>query len=140
MIICEFATLTKYIPLITQDKIGEWIVDEKNDGRPERPIQMPFVHYSETVHEFIRDVSDFVDERKDLRLNQYRDILEENEVGNGSRYVVDADVSSLNGQSVAALIVAGIRADRFSEGTLLRLFKEGYVTKWLKRLEEIDCS
>lgn len=136
----EFDALTKYIPLIEDDEIGVWIIDEKNNGTPEHPIQMPFVHYSRTVHEFIVDVYDFMDERKDLRLNQYRDILEENDVGNGSRYVTDADVSTLNGQCVAALIVGGIRADRTSEGTLLRLFKDGYITKWLKRLKEIDCS
>lgn len=46
----------------------------------------------------------------------------------------------MDGQCVTALIVAVIRADRFSEGTLLNSFKEGYITKWLKRLKEIDCS
>ncbi|MDE1549837.1 DUF6508 domain-containing protein [Jeotgalibaca caeni] len=136
----EFDALTKYIPLIEDDEMGVWIIDEKNNGTPEHPIQMPFVHYSRTVHEFIVDVYDFIDQRKDLRLDQYRDIFEENNVGMGSRNIIDTDVSLMKGQFVAALIVASIRADRISEGTLLRLFKDGYITKWLKRLKEIDHS
>lgn len=44
----KFKQLIKYIPLIQDDKFGEWIIDKENDGTPERPIHMPFVNYSQT--------------------------------------------------------------------------------------------
>lgn len=48
------------------------------------------------------------------------------------------DVDTLNEQCILALIMGVIRADRFSEGTLLSFFKDGYILKWLQRLKEID--
>lgn len=134
----QFNTLTKYLPLIEQDTFGKWIVDEKNDGTPDHPFQMPYVDYSEMVYKFIEDVDQFVDERKDLRLHQYRYILEKNKVDNDSESFIDVDITLIDGQYVVALIVWVIRAERFSEGTLLKFFKEGYITKWLKRLRELD--
>lgn len=44
----KFEQLIKYIPLIQDDKFGEWIIDKENDGTPEHPFHMPFVNYSQT--------------------------------------------------------------------------------------------
>lgn len=52
----EFKILTKYISLISKDDIGTWVIDRENDGTMERPIQMPFVNYSEMVDRFVEDV------------------------------------------------------------------------------------
>ena len=52
----KFESLTKYLPQLANDSIGEWIIDRKNDGSPEHPKQMPFVNYTEMVHRFIEDV------------------------------------------------------------------------------------
>lgn len=131
----QFEALTKYIPLIEQDMIGEWNMVKNDNGSLE---QLPYVGYSETVEKFIRDIHDFVDEKEDLNLFQYWKILEDNNIEPDSQSIMNADISSLDGQCVTALIVAVIRADRFSEGTLLRFLKEGYITTWLKRLKEID--
>ena len=50
----EYASLFKYIPLFSdQVEQGTWIVDTKNDGSPEHPIQMPYVCYAEHVEAFI---------------------------------------------------------------------------------------
>ena len=51
----KFENLTKYLPHLDEDKFGTWVIDHKNDGTPEHPIQMPFVNYSEMVHHFIDD-------------------------------------------------------------------------------------
>ena len=51
----KFDILTKYIHIIQADSIGEWVIDKENNGTPEHPIQMPFVDYSEMVHNFIQD-------------------------------------------------------------------------------------
>lgn len=42
----KYDELTKYISLIKPNELGEWILDTKNDGTPEHPIQLPFVVYS----------------------------------------------------------------------------------------------
>lgn len=38
----KLAVLTKYINELEDAEVfGEWVVDRKNDGSPERPIQFP---------------------------------------------------------------------------------------------------
>ena len=74
----QFSELTKYIPMIEQNEIGHWQIDRENDGTPEHPIQMPFVNYSEMVHDFIKDVYDFEEKNKDFELTRYGEILEKN--------------------------------------------------------------
>ena len=62
----KFENLIKYLPLLEDDNIGTWIIDRENDGTPEHPIQMPFVNYSEMVHNFIKDVYDFEEKNRIL--------------------------------------------------------------------------
>jgi hypothetical protein len=73
----RFDILVKYIPMIQADSIGEWVIDKENDGTPEHPIQMPFVDYSEMVHNFIDDVYTFEESNKDMELTSYGDKLNE---------------------------------------------------------------
>ncbi|MDD2447449.1 MAG: DUF6508 domain-containing protein [Tissierellia bacterium] len=134
----KFDILTKYIPIIQLDSIGEWVVDKENDGTPEHPIQMLFVNYSEMVNKFIDDVYIFEESNKDMELTRYGDILKDNGLEWGSESMKNADVSNLNAQCVIALIMGAVRADRFSEGTLLNFFKNGFILKWLERLNSME--
>lgn len=136
----KFESLIKYLPLLEDENIGTWIIDRKNDGTPEHPIQMPFVNYSEMVHNFIKDVYDFEEKNKDFELTRYGEILEKNGLEWGSKSMSEADVSSLNGQCVMALIMGAIRAERFCDGALLGFFKDGSIKKWLERLKKIDTN
>lgn len=74
----KFDILTKYIPVIQVDSIGEWVTNKENDRTLEHPIQMPFVGYTEIVHNFIEDVYAFEKSNKDMELARYGDILKEN--------------------------------------------------------------
>lgn len=38
-----YESLTKYLDEFTGAEFGTWIVDDKNDGTPEHPLQFPFV-------------------------------------------------------------------------------------------------
>ncbi|WP_062353007.1 DUF6508 domain-containing protein [Bacillus kwashiorkori] len=134
----KYDILTKYIPLIQTDSIGEWIIDKKNEGTQEHPIQMAFVNYSEVVHNFISDVYAFEESNKDMELTSYRDILEDNGLEWDSISMKNADVSILNAQCVLALIMGAVRAERFCDGALLDFFKSGSVLKWLERLKSIE--
>jgi len=133
-----FEIMTKYIPLIASDDFGEWKIDAENDGTPEHPKQMPFVMYSKVVHDFIEDVYKFQQEHGDYKLNRYGEILEKNGIEWGQRSMSEVDVSSMNGQTVMALIMGAVRAERFCDGALLGFFKDGSILKWLERLQDID--
>ena len=134
----KFDILTKYIPIIQADSIGEWVVDKENDGTPEHPIQMPFVDYSEMVHNFIDDVYAFEESNKDMELTRYGDILKDNGLEWGTESMKNADVSNLNAQCVLALIMGAVRAERFCDGALLDFFTNGCMLKWLERLNSIE--
>ena len=136
----KFENLIKYLPLLEDDNIGTWIIDRENDGSPEHPIQMPFVNYSEMVHNFIKDVYDFEEKNKDFELTRYGEILEKNGLEWGSKSMSEADVSSLDGQCIMALIMGAVRAERFCDGALLGFFKDGSIKKWLERLKKIDTN
>lgn len=60
----KFGDLTKYIPQLKDDSVGNWVIDRENDGTPDHPKQMPFVNYSEMVHHFIKDVYDFEEKKQ----------------------------------------------------------------------------
>lgn len=136
----KFENLIKYLPLLEDDNIGTWIIDRENDGSPEHPIQMPFVNYSEMVHDFIKDVYDFEEKNKDFELTRYGEILEKNGLEWGSKSMSEADVSSLDGQCIMALVMGAVRAERFCDGALLGFFKDGSIKKWLERLKKIDTN
>lgn len=134
----KFDILTKYISMIQPDSIGELVIDKENDGTTEHPIQMPFVGYSEMVHNFIDDVYTFEKSNKDMELTRYGEILKDNGLEWDSESMKSADISNLNLQCVMALIMGAVRAERFCDGALLDFFKSGYILKWLERLKSIE--
>ena len=134
----KFDVLTKYIPMIQSDSVGEWVIDKENYGTPEHPIQIPFVDYSELVHNFIDDVYTFEEGNKDMDLPRYGDILKDNGLEWGTESMKHAIVSNFNAQCVLALIMAAVRAERFCNGALLDFFKSGCILKWLERLNSIE--
>ncbi|CAM2861758.1 DUF6508 domain-containing protein [Erysipelothrix tonsillarum] len=134
----EFDILSKYIPIIQADSIGEWAIDNEYDGTLEHPIQMPFVDYSEMVDNFIDDVYAFEESNKDMELTRYEDILKDNGLEWDSESMKNADISSLNAQCVLALIMGAVRSERFCDGALLDFFKSGCILKWLDRLNNIE--
>ena len=135
-----YSSLTVFLSKLNNNQLGEWIVDQENDGSPDHPIHFPFVAYSEEVSEFVEAVYGFIHEHPEMELNHYGNILEKV----GLRWEMDsmckADVERLDGVTVMALIVGAIRADRFNEGILLKFFEKGYIQKWLARLQEIDLG
>lgn len=76
----KFDILIKYIPIIQDDKIGEWVMDTEGHGTQQDPIHVPFVNYSDLVNSFIRDVYRFAENNKDMKLNNYGEILNKNNI------------------------------------------------------------
>ena len=50
----------------------------------------------------------------------------------------NADVSGMNGETVMALLIALLRADYGEGRVFMDFWNEGYVSRWLTRLKEID--
>ena len=134
----KFENLTKYLPQLSDDNFGTWIVDRENDGSPEHPIQMPYVRYTETVDHFVHDVYAFKEANPDFELNRYGEILEQNGLEWGGKSMSEADVSEKDARCIMALIMGAVRAERFCDGALLGFFRDGSIRKWLERLKEID--
>ncbi|PRS27744.1 hypothetical protein C6X96_18025 [Bacillus pumilus] len=134
----QFDILTKYIPLLQEDPIGEWVIDQENDGTAEHPIQMPFVKYSETVRHLIEDIYTFAEQHEEMGLIRYREILRENGIESGMNDMENVDISNLNAQCVLALMMEVVRAERFNEGAILNFFTNGTIVKWLERLDRLE--
>ncbi|TFV08357.1 hypothetical protein E4T85_14435 [Bacillus stratosphericus] len=130
----QFESLTKYIPMLHEDHIGEWVIDQENDGTAERPIQMPFVNYSETVQRLIEDVYTFAEQHQEMGLTRYSEILLENGIEWGTNDMEHVDIPNLNAQCVLALIMRVVRAERFCDGAIFDFFKNGTMLKCLERL------
>ena len=137
----QFAVLTKYINELEEAEVfGEWVVDRKNDGSLERPIQFPFVNFSKVSDMFVVEFYKFSERHPEYELQQYGDILERNGLEWDNALMRRADIENLNEQVILALIMGAIRAERFCDGALLGFFEDGYMLKWLKRLKEIDSK
>lgn len=135
-----YESLTKYLDEFTGTEFGTWIVDKKNDGTPEHPLEFPFVNYSRVVDQFIHDVYFFVDNHEEMGLHNYIKILEDNGIKWSWEPMVKAEVDHLDAQCIIALIFGVIRAERFNEGILLVFLKNGSIIRWLERLKTLDAA
>lgn len=126
-----YETLTVYMNKLKYDYYGKWHCGEN---------EFPFVNYTLTVHRFEDAVYEFVDEHKEMGLQRYYSILENNNIEYTAEKMREADECKLNGQTLMALIVGAIRAERLCTGALLGFLEDGCIIKWLTRLEEIDKS
>lgn len=134
----KYSALTKYINLLKNDNAGEWICDKENDGSSERPIHVPFVSYSIAVNNLADDIYKFAKESNEIVPSKYAEILQANGIEWGYDSMMKADASELDVQCILALLIASLRAERFCDGTLLGFIESGAVTRWLKRLQELD--
>ena len=134
----KYSALTKYINLLKNDIVGEWNCDKENDGSSERPMHLPFVIYSITVKKLADDIYKFAKESNEIVPSKYAEILQANGIEWGYDSMMKADASVLDAQCILALLIASLRAERFCDGALLGFIKSGAVTRWLKRLQELD--
>lgn len=135
-----YESLTKYLDEFTGAEFGTWIIDKKNDGTPEHPLEFPFVNYSRVVDQFIHDVYSFVDNHEEMGLHSYQKVLEENGIKWNAKSMETAVVDGLDAKCVVALIYGAIRAERFCDGTILAFLKDGTFVRWLERLKTLDAD
>lgn len=101
-------------------------------------MHLPFVSYSIAVNNLADDIYKFAKESNEIVPGKYAEILQANGIEWGYGSMIKADASGLDAQCILALLIASLRAERFCDGVLLNFIKSGAVTKWLKRLQELD--
>ena len=134
----KYEKLTTFLSNFAENRFGDWVVDQENDGTEEHPIQLPFVNYDSVVYEFVDAVYTFINTHNTFGAENYGDVLSRANIEWSLESMENADVSALDGQTVIALIVGAIRADRFCEGSLKHFLESGKIAAWLLRLKEID--
>jgi len=135
-----FEPITKFIEEIEKaDTFGEWKTPSGEDGTPDNPQFNAYVEYTELVRTFEIEFYRF---RRELpyKISNYHEILEKYEMPEqwSGESLFNLDLSKFDQQGILALIIGVLRADRFSEGTMLEYFETGCILKWLKRLCEMD--
>ena len=128
----KYEKITSYIKIFSDSySAGDWIVGDRNGGKNERPVKIPFIKYDKSVFDFMRDMHGFMDNRCEETLSIYG--VDIDELGEA-----DIDVSQADDKEVIALITYVIRSERFCDGKLKNAVESGKITNWLRRLEELD--
>lgn len=133
-----YEKLTALLEKIDTEPIGEWIVDEVNDGTPEHPVHLSHISYSEYVSRFEKEVYGFEDTHPEYELQRYKGILNAHNIKWNYNSMSKAEVSKMSGKTVMAMLLGAIRAERFCDGALKDFFENGDIKRWLLRLKEID--
>lgn len=132
-----YEQLTAFIePLkkeIDAGTFGELVQGKKEDG----VFHLPYYRYSDTVHGLEKAIYAFADQHPEFDLHHYDRVLKE---GGVSWPLDQADVSTLSGKTIAAMILATFRAERFSEGNVWFVCRDGLILRWLSRLQELDAQ
>ncbi len=128
----KYDILTKYLSLFSDDNIGKWFVDTENDGSFEHPIQFPYVMYSRAVEDFIGDVHACAEQ---IGIKNYVEVLNRHNIEWNTESMCSADVTKLNSETICALLLGAVRAEKFCDGALLNFFKSGCIEKWLTELK-----
>lgn len=134
----NFNNLTMFIDKFQNIEYGKLIIDDKNDGSPEHPRQMPYIKYHDLVYDFISAICDFQSGHTEFDLINYKEILHSQLIEWNIASMEGAIVEDLNAETVLALLIGILRLERFCEGTLLSMLKNGVVQRCLMRLKEID--
>ena len=146
-----FEELTKHLPYLVAAESSAKRAESRTikgvESQPEShgsegtgvgASQEPHANYFRVLEEVHRAVYAFFKEHPEYELAHYSDILERSGLAWDGRVMSEADVSALDGQTVMALLMGAVRAERFCDGALLCFFEDGSVKRWLTRLKEID--
>jgi len=128
--------VTSYISVLETDNLGRW-APIQGEGTMAEPTQLPFVTYSEAVHQFIKDFYLF-EEAKAPYLHQYNQLLDSQGIKVISEFLTAERIETFDDETVMAVIMGIIRNDRFVEGMLRHFLKNGVIGLLLKRLVVFD--
>lgn len=106
----------------------------------EHPKHFPYMADSRLVNQFNVDVHDFVSAHPEWELTHYQEIMKDSGIQWSSESMSGAVIEDLDGRCICALLVGAVRAERFCDGVLMRFFRNGSISRWLHRLQELDSK
>lgn len=112
--------------------------DEQTRGSASADVPTPDASPYAVFDDLWRATMALIDEQPEMGLHDYADIIGANGIEWSYDPMVTADASALDGQTVAALLVAAYRAAHFDECVFPRFVRSGAILRWLRRLEQID--
>ena len=120
-----YDNLTAFIPKLRTSSFGSWTEDHA-------------VTYDDVVYDLEQELHSFLTEHPELKPFDYREVLSTAKIKTDKHSIRSLDVSSLDGNVILGLIIHTFHRERMFAGTLLECFQEGYMEKWLMRLQKID--
>ena len=119
----KYKTLTDHIDILGNSNFGEW----SSGNNSEDVVTLPFVIYSKEVMDFLSAVDNFLDIDDNDIFFDYKAILEKENIEYSMDAFIAADINKLQAETLCAMIIGTIRADRFCEGVLLEAFENGHI-------------
>ncbi len=104
---------------------------------PDRPEDECEAEYRKLHHEMLRDFDALV--RAEPRFVNYMELVEKGGAPMGSETMRECDVSTLDADTIVAMLIYIYREDRFCgyQEHFLEYLKDGTFKRWLDRLEEL---
>lgn len=130
----RYKIITDHIDILSNSNFGEW----SSVNSSEDVVTLPFVIYSKEVMDFLLSVDNFLDIENNDIFFDYKALLERENIEYSMDTFIDADINTLQAETLCAMIIGTIRANRFCEGVLLEAFEHGHILKWLKRIKDLD--
>ena len=131
----KYYELTRFLPILHGDYFGEWNTDKIPGGTLRNIFHFPCVSYTNEIEDFSASVQAFIENHPELKLQEYKRILKENNIEIDT--IKKVDFSGCNAQCVCAMIVANVLAEKFCEGAILDSCKDKTFLKLLERLENL---
>ena len=132
----KYQALTKYVARLEKDKnYGAWI-------RPERPIDsggefMPYVgdyvRYTDTVIDLMCEIAHF-----NAEPGMLKNAFKENAIEYNEYNLKNFDLTHATPELIISFLQKVVKNDRFRDGAFLEALEEGYITKWLTKLADMD--
>lgn len=113
-LMANFASLTKFIPSLDMEDLGEWITELDSQGRL---VGNPYVEYWDVVHRFCNALLDFCDDRPEY---------------------LSRETDAPEGSGVILALRNALEREERCPGVLLGYLNNGTVAEWLRQLREID--
>ena len=133
----KFDKIIALVEPLKQDSFGEWHGGIKKKKHEDASFQIPFVAYTQTAHNLISEIEDFVDQNPYYELKRYAKLLKERNIEFSQEAFNKVDLDKLDAPGVMAILVGLMRAERFCEGVFLDNLKSGFIIKCIRSLEEI---
>ena len=126
--------LYKYIELFSSESFGKWVIGAMKENG-DNYIRMPHVLYQRNVDSFIHDVHACYEKSG---IDDYIKVLQSYGIEWRLDDMIRADIQGMPREVLISLLLGAVRAEKYVDGAIFRLLKNGVIQKWLSALKEME--